>query len=131
MKFPHYAARAAAVGAALAAAGLLGACGSDQRTPPRDLAALDACRQRADEVFQKQNRGDVYRSDVFATSGRDAPYATNTLPGLTTRGLSGEYERENMVDDCLNATTTARPAAAQPAGGASPSFSPPTSLPSQ
>ena len=120
------------LGALVLLAGL-GACAGRQPATPRNLAALDACRERADEVFQKQNRADIYRSDVYATSGRDAPFATNTLPGVPTRGLSGEYQRENLVDDCLNAGGAARAkgAPAQPAGGASPSFSPPSQLPTQ
>lgn len=111
---------------------LLGACVPEQqRSTPADLAALEACRERADEVYQKQNREDVYRSDVFATSSRDAPYAATGLPGVTSRGLSAEYQRENLVSDCLNAGATARPAnaPAQPAGGTSSGFAPPGQLP--
>ncbi len=113
-------------------AGSLVHCAS--RTPPthRDVAALAACRQRADEVYQKQNRAELYRSDEFATSSRDAPFASTGLPGITTRGLSGEYARDVLVDDCLNASGAPQGAKLSPAnasGGASPEATPPSQLP--
>jgi hypothetical protein len=79
-----------------------------------------ACRQRADQVYTMQNRDQVYRSDTFATSTRDAPYAAGGVVGNTTRGLSGEFSRDQMVDDCLRSSAGnvgATPAAPAPDAG--------------
>lgn len=92
------------------------ACAGSQRSPS-DIAALTACRQRADEVYAKQNRAEVYMNDTFATSGRDSPYSTTALPGVTTRGLSGQYERDTMVSDCLAGTGAATGVSTKPAAG--------------
>lgn len=94
----------------------ISACAGSQRSPS-DIAALTACRQRADEVYAKQNRAEVYMSDTFATSGRDSPYSTTALPGITTRGLSGQYERDSMVSDCLAGTGAATGVSTKPAPG--------------
>ena len=87
--------------AALLALALFAGCA--RHAAVGDLSAADRaeCRQRADEVFDKQNRAEVYRTDVFAGSTRDAPFASTGLPGITSRGLSGQYERANLLDDCL------------------------------
>ena len=93
----------------------LAGCVSRAPSGSRDAAALAACRQRADEIYSKQNRAELYRSDVFATSSRDAPFATTGLPGITSRGLSGAFARDSLVDDCLNATLPVAPANPLPA----------------
>jgi hypothetical protein len=58
-------------------------------------------------VYAKQNRAELYNTDTFATSGRDSPFSTGTVADLPTRGLSGEYERDTMVSDCLAGTGAA------------------------
>ena len=65
-------------------------------------AAAVACRQRADQVYDRQNRADVYRSDTYETSTRDSPFASTGLPGVTTAGLSSRYQYAQLQDDCLN-----------------------------
>ena len=82
-------------------------------------ADAQACRQRADEVYLKQNRAELYRSDTYATSGRDSPFSIANLPGVTSRGLSGRYERDNLVSDCLNASGSN--GAGSPAANSAPS----------
>ena len=85
--------------------------------------AMAACRHRADEVFERQNRGDVYRSDMYAGGERDSPFAATGMSGNPSAGLSDRYSRENMVDDCLNAASGApgaTPDAPPPAGLAPP-----------
>lgn len=74
--------------------------------PETHANAVDraACRQRVEEVYRMQNRGDVYLSDQYATSTRDAPFASSGVPGLPDRGLATRYTREQMVSDCLNST---------------------------
>jgi hypothetical protein len=81
--------------------------------------ALAACRQRADEVYERQNRGAVYRSDMLAGGERDTPYAALGTPGTPNQGLASRFARETMVDDCLNASsgnpgTTPEPPTAPP-----------------
>jgi hypothetical protein len=71
-------------------------------TQQASAAQKAACRQRADEVYAKQNRAELYESDTYQSSTRDSPFATTGLPGITTRGLGGQYERDNLVSDCLN-----------------------------
>jgi hypothetical protein len=81
--------------------------------------AMAACRQRADEVFDRQNRAEVYRSDMYAGGERDSPFAAGGMSGNPGAGLPARYERETMVDDCLNATAGspgATPDAPPPAG---------------
>ncbi len=87
-----------------------------------DTAALSACRQRANEVYAKQNRAELYRTDTFTTGSRDSPFSTADLPSMPTRGLSGQYERDTMVSDCLAGTgaATGISTSAAPAPSAKP-----------
>lgn len=87
----------------LLAAGLLGGCAAPQPTRSQTVAAADlsACRARADEIYNKQNRAEVYRSDTFVSDTRDSPFSVSGLPGITSNGLSGLYQRDNMVSSCV------------------------------
>ena len=79
---------------------------------------MAACRQRADEVFSRQNRGAVYRADMLAGGQRDSPFAGLGQPGEPGEGLPARYSRETMLDECLNGlsgSADAPPADAQPA----------------
>ena len=78
--------------------------GCVQRTPPSraTAAARAACGQHADAVYRMRNPDVIYREDTYATSTRDAPFAGAGLSSIPTAGLSGRYERDVMVDDCLN-----------------------------
>jgi hypothetical protein len=82
------------------------ACSFELGSPPprAEVAAVSACRARADEVFQRQNRDQVYRVDTYNTDTRDAPLGTNGLKGVTSAGLSQQYGRDNMVQDCLRSS---------------------------
>lgn len=99
-----------AVTAALAGS----ACTFDEPPPlpgqRADVAAVSACRERADEVFQRQNRDQVYRVDTYRTDTLDAPFGTTGMKGVTSAGLSQQYNRDNLVQDCLRGTS----AGAQP-----------------
>jgi hypothetical protein len=88
----------------LAAPLLAAACA--QPEPQTHASAVDraACRQRAEEVYQMQNRGEEYRSDLYVTSTRDAPFAGSGVGDLPNRGLDSLYARQQMVSDCLNST---------------------------
>ena len=85
----------------------LGACGSDQSQSRASSAQQAACRQRADEVYLRQNRADIYLADRYATSTRDAPFGGLPASNPST-GLSARYARENMVSNCLDGLSNAR-----------------------
>lgn len=75
---------------------LLGACSQPAR--PRVSAATSAaCRMEVDRVYSAQNRVELSTRD-----NRDTPFASNYLPGITSRGLGAEYSRGNMVQSCIN-----------------------------
>jgi hypothetical protein len=107
--------------ALLALAGLTG-CGhpigstSDRAgATPKEMAA---CRQRADEVYSRQNPGAVYRADMLAGGQRDSPFAGSGQPGEPGEGLPARYSRETMLDECLNGLSGSAdvpPGDAQPA----------------
>ncbi len=94
----------------------LSACQSAPPRSPRasaDAATVAACRERADEVFARQNRVDLSRRDE-----RDAPFASSYNSGITTRGLGDRYEWGRMVAAC---TRGGGPGGEAPTG---PTFSP-------
>jgi hypothetical protein len=110
------AARAASLAVLVAAIAPLAACWRPTADRAHASAAdLAACRGRADEVYLKQNRGEIYQADTYATGGRDSPYSTQGLPGITTDGLSGRYHREQLEDDCLNAVDSPAAEVSNPA----------------
>ena len=123
-------------GLALAAVALLALPGCSQpigvgtTTANRSAAtprAMAACRARADEVYERQNRAEVYHDDMMAGGMRDSPFAAAGTPGSPTAGLAGRYARETMLDDCLKGlagTPGATPEAPLPAG-ATPVSAPP------
>ena len=69
-----------------------------------DAADRAACRQRAEEVYNKQNRAEMYQTDTYVTDTRDAPFATS---GLTTpnAGLASRFALDTMVSDCLRSVS--------------------------
>jgi hypothetical protein len=105
----RHAAFRSAVLAALALAGLaacatpFGGTASRGTVSPKTMAA---CRQRADAVFDQQNRDAVYRADMYAASQRDAPFGGAGMAGNPSSGLSDRYARDTILDDCLNGTTS-------------------------
>jgi hypothetical protein len=107
--------------AALAVPVLLAGCNAQPQTRS-GAAAQAACRQRADEVYLMQNRGEIYRADQYATSTRDAPYASSGVVGVTSSGLSGRYARDSLLSDCLSGNHPAGPVTPgeAPAPGTSP-----------
>jgi hypothetical protein len=103
MNCPHRHTRSWA-GVALMALALAG-CAVGGGTPSRSSAVREAaCRQRADEVYDRQNRADVYRTDNFVSSTRDAPFGGSGLRGSISDGLPGQYARDQILSDCLNGT---------------------------
>lgn len=92
--------------ALLLGAGLLAGCATAASGPqsggPRPSAdQVAACRQRADEVYDRQNRAELFRSDTYAGGTRDAMFSGTGSPGASIGQLSARYARDRMVDNCL------------------------------
>ena len=103
------------VTAALLALGLAGC----YRPPPPTRAETDTkaeCRQQVERQYNAQNRVDLTRRDE-----RDFAFAGTYNSGIPSRGLGAEYQREQMVTDCLR---SAGDGGAAPAPGVGPAFSP-------
>lgn len=66
-----------------------------------DAATLSACREHADQVYDRNNRDSIY-----TITNRDLPFSGNYVPGVTDRGLAQRYARDNMVRDCVRNTGT-------------------------
>lgn len=91
-------------GAALLLAFALAGAGCARPAPESHASAVEraACKQHAEDVYKMRNPDEVYRQDTYATSTRDAPFAGNGGPGLPTAGLSGAYQRDQWVSDCID-----------------------------
>lgn len=83
---------------ALLMAGLLLSTGCTPAPPPsHSVASLRAsCRARSEAAFNRQNRALLSTRDTT-----DTPFSTSGVSGITTRGLSREYDREVGLDNCL------------------------------
>ncbi len=67
-----------------------------------DAATTAACRQRANEVFDRQNRGAIYS----ANSSANSPFSANFTPDVTSRGLPQQFAHDRMVSDCVRNSGT-------------------------
>lgn len=83
------------------ASGLLSACTAATSTPRASAAQSAACRQRADEVHERQNRADLFRSDTHAGGTRDAMFSGTGSPAASIGFLSARFARDKLVDECL------------------------------
>lgn len=92
---------------ALLAAPLLSVVAACQAPPSRpvgaggggagaDPAVAAYCRQRAEEVYNTQNR-----SARIQTDSRDSPFSGSYVPSVTSRGLSDRYAMDAMISDCM------------------------------
>lgn len=94
----------------LARLALLGAlavsgCGEGAPRSPQaqaDASTRAACRQRANEVYNQQNRGNIYAP----ASQMNTPFSANYLPGVSDRGLSQLFAQDKMISDCVRNTGT-------------------------
>jgi len=66
-----------------------------------DAATLAACRERADEVYNR-----THRDTIYTIPSGDSPFSANYTPGVVDRGLAQRYGHENMVRDCVRNTGT-------------------------
>jgi hypothetical protein len=83
-----------------------------------DAATMSACREHADEVYNRQHRDAIY-----TITSRDTPFSANDSRGVVDNGLSQRYGHENLVRECVRntgteadraATTAAAPAVTKP-----------------
>jgi hypothetical protein len=87
---------------ALAVLGLTGCVAEPAPVSRADAATEAACRHRADQIYDQQNRGDIYRPPAAVNT----PFSSNYLPGVSDRGLSEEYAHEKAISDCVRNTGT-------------------------
>ena len=82
---------------ALVTLGLL-AVGCTRSPPPsRSAASLRAsCRAQSESAYNRQNRALLSTRDTT-----DTPFSSSGVSGITTNGLSREYDREVYLDNCL------------------------------
>lgn len=100
---------------ALLGAVALSAC--DGGSAPTGQAQADAqtaaaCRQRANEIYDRQNRGDIYAPNSSANS----PFSANYTPDNPSRGLSQLYAHDQLVSNCVRNTGTGAERSQPPAG---------------
>ena len=82
--------------------GLLVLSGCGDQPPLTGQAQADAetraaCRQRAEAVYDQQNRGQIYSPLPSVNS----PFSANYLPDQPDRGLSQLYAHDKLVSDCV------------------------------
>lgn len=90
---------------AAGAAGFAVLAGCTPPPPPvgqarADQLAQQACRQQADQTYERQNRGAVYTS----YDNRDTPRSGGYTYGDTTRNLGALYSRDQSIADCLRSS---------------------------
>lgn len=86
----------------------------DART---DAAILAACRQRANEVYDRRNRAEIYAPQY----GGNSPLSGTYTDVGVNRGLSAQFAFEQMVRDCVRtANITGGSAGAPPATTTAP-----------
>ena len=93
----------------------LSACGD---TLPRsgqaraDAETTAACRHRADEIYDRQNRAEIYSPQ----SSVNTPFSGNYNPGLPDRNLSQLFAHDKLISDCVRNTGTGSERTQPPAG---------------
>jgi hypothetical protein len=102
------------VACALVLLALPAACARQPAPSHADAITADTCRKRVEAVYNARNPEQVYNQDNYLTSTRDAPFGTSGTIGVTTRGLGGEYQRQQMLSDCIKGQGTIGPTPAAP-----------------
>jgi hypothetical protein len=82
----------------------LSACDAPPQSPQAqaDAATRNACRQRAEQAYEQQNRAAIYSPPATVNT----PYSANYTPSQTDRGLSDLFANDRMVSDCVRNTGT-------------------------
>jgi hypothetical protein len=65
-----------------------------------DAATQTACRQRAEQAYEQQNRGQIYSPQSEVNTPYSGSYAGGTF------GLSDVFAHDRMVNDCVRNTGT-------------------------
>lgn len=94
-------ARGAIACAAMVAVALAAGCTPPPATPQSraDAARAAACRTRVDEIYDRQHRAEIY-TDTSAQQS-STPFSGGYVSGITTRGLSDAFARDEQQSDCL------------------------------
>nr|WP_294521188.1 hypothetical protein [uncultured Rhodopila sp.] len=89
---------------ALLGAVALSACDSAPQTAQQqaDAQTAAACRQRANEIFDRQNRGAIYAANPSTNS----PFSANFTGDNPSRGLSQQFAHDRQVSDCIRNSGT-------------------------
>ena len=75
-----------------------------------DAAILTACRQRANEVYDRRNRAEIYAPQY----GGNSPLSGTYTDVGVNRGLSAQFAFEQMVRDCVRTANISGGAAGAP-----------------
>jgi hypothetical protein len=73
-----------------------------------DQSMAAACRQRADESFERANRASLYQP----SSTRDSPYSA--MPPSPTNDLSDRFSYGSMYNDCIRSNGAAQTPSTMP-----------------
>ena len=78
-----------------------------------DQATQLACRNRANQMYDRRNRAEIYSPH----SSINTPFSANYEPGTTDRALGDRFAFDRMVDECVrnSGTGAERPVAPAPA----------------
>lgn len=77
--------------------------GSPQtRQAQADAATRAACRARAEQAYNQQNRAEIYSPPPTVNT----PYSANYVPSTSDRGLSDLFVHDRMVSNCIRNTGT-------------------------
>lgn len=68
-----------------------------------DRATAEACRQRADEVYNKQNRATIYAPQYAS----NVPLSGNQPYSTVDRNLSAQWGYEKNISDCIRSAGVA------------------------
>jgi hypothetical protein len=64
--------------------------------PKVDLQTQAACRERANEIWEQQDRANIYKPN----SSVNTPFSANWEPDVPSRGLADQYAYGKTVADC-------------------------------
>jgi hypothetical protein len=67
-----------------------------------DAQTRAACRLRAEQAYDQQNRAEIYSPP----SPVNTPYSANYVPDSSDRGLSDLFAHDRMINDCIRNTGT-------------------------
>ena len=70
---------------------------------PVTAATQAACRQRVNEMYERRNRAEIYAPN----SAMNSPYSGGYQSGLSTRGLSSQFDYERTLRECERNSGTA------------------------